>query len=137
MIKILSNKSKKLTTKTLTTIYLSLIRSIIDYSPILIPSLSNSLTKTIQVIQNSAIKCNFKLNYLSSTEEVTKNSGLPTILERTKLLNERYLTNCIKFENPLIIELINQYKDGSKNFANQTFLCSFKEQIKLISRISN
>jgi hypothetical protein len=132
VIKILSNKSKKLTTKTLTTIYLSLIRSIIDYSSILLPSLSNSLTKTIQVIQNTAMKCIFKLNYLTSTEEVTRISGLPSISERTKLLNERYLTNCIKFGNPLIIDLIKQYKDGSKNFANKTFLCSFKEQTKLI-----
>ena len=78
------------------------------------------------------MKCIFKLNYLTSTEEVTRISGLPTISERTKLLNERYLTNCIKFGNPLIIDLIKQHKDGSKNFANQTFLCSFKEQTKLI-----
>ena len=96
MIKILANKNKKLTTKTLTTIYLALVRSIIDYSSILMPSLSNTL-KTTQDIQNTAMKCIFKLNYLTSTEEVGRVSGLPTILERTKSLNERYFTNCIKF----------------------------------------
>ena len=66
------------------------------------PILSNTLNKTIQAIQNTAMKCIFKLNYLTSTEEVTRISSLPTIIERSHLLNERYLKICIKFENPLI-----------------------------------
>jgi hypothetical protein len=51
IIKILSNKLKRLSTKTLTTIYLSLIRSIIDYSSVLISWISNMLFKTTEAIQ--------------------------------------------------------------------------------------
>ena len=98
------------------------------------PILSNTLNKTIQAIQNTAMKCIFKLNYLTSTEEVTRISSLPTIIERSHLLNERYLKICIKFENPLITELIHQYIDGLKNFMNQTFLCDFKDIIESLMR---
>jgi hypothetical protein len=57
IIKILSNKRWKLTTTTLKSIYLSLIRSVIDYSSLIMPFLSKSLAKTIQATQNTALKC--------------------------------------------------------------------------------
>ena len=80
------------------------------------------------------MKCIYKLDFLTSTIEVTRISGVEKMLERSNSLNERYLQNCIKFRNPLIVELINQYKDGSKNFTNKTFLCKFKDIFKTLSR---
>jgi hypothetical protein len=48
IIKILSNKRWKLNATTLKSIYLSLICTVIDYSSLIMPFLSKSLTKTIQ-----------------------------------------------------------------------------------------
>jgi len=59
IIKILSNKRWKLNATTLKSIYLSLIRSVIDYSSLIMTFLSKSLTKTIQATQNTALRCIF------------------------------------------------------------------------------
>jgi hypothetical protein len=126
VIKMLSNKKWKLSKITLISIFKALIRSIIDYSSVVIPFISKGLLKTTQSIQNTAIKCIFELNYLTSTEEVIKISGVEPIKERAETLNGKYLQNCIKFNNPLIIELIDQYIAGNKQFNNTTFLCRYK-----------
>jgi len=124
IIKILSNKRWKLTTTTLKSIYLSLIRSEIDYSSLIMPFLSKSLAKTIQATQNTALRSIYKLNYRTSTEEVTRISNIVTIKTRADTLNKNYIQNCIINRNPLILDLINEYKSGGKNFKNKTFLCT-------------
>ena len=124
IIKILSNKKWKLNKKTLTIIYLSLIRSIIDYSALIIPLLSQSLAKTIQSTQNTAFRIIYKLKYDTSTEEITKISKVHLIKTRAKELNEKYIKNALKFENELIGDLITEYKIGGRNFKEKTILCT-------------
>ncbi len=57
VIKILTNKSWKLNKHTLTNIYISLIRSIIDYSSLIFKNLAKNITKSIQAIQNNVLRC--------------------------------------------------------------------------------
>jgi len=129
IIKILSNAQWRLSKKTLTTIYLTLVRSIIDYSSIIMLYLSNKLTKTLQTVQNTAFKCKYKLDFKTHTEEVVKISGVDLIKNRANELNTKFLNNCKKFKNPLIEDLTNEYLQGSKNFKKKTFLCKYKTSL--------
>ena len=126
IIKILSNRKWKLDTETLKTIYLSLIRSILDYSSLIMPYLSKTLTKTIQSTQNTAFKIIYKLRFDTATEEVVTKSGIQKIKDRAQDLNENFIKNAIENQNELILNLIEEYKIGGKNFKNKTLLCSCK-----------
>ena len=103
IIKILSNKKWKLDTETLKTIYLSLIRSILDYSSLIMPYLSKTLTKTIQSTQNTAFKIIYKLRFDTPTEEVVTKSGIQKIKDRAQDLNENFIKNAIENQNELIL----------------------------------
>ena len=126
IIKILSNKKWSLEKDTLTTIYLSLIRSIMDYSSIIIPFLAKSLEKTLQSVQNTALKCIYKLPYITHTEDIIKITNLNSIKERAHHLNKNFISNSLKFRNELLLDLIDEYKLGGKQFKNKTFLCIYK-----------
>jgi hypothetical protein len=61
VLKALSHKSWSLSSKTLTSIYISIIRSIFEYPSILAPTLSKENIRQLQVIQNSALRICLKL----------------------------------------------------------------------------
>jgi hypothetical protein len=130
IIKIISNKKLKLSKQTIKTTYLALIRSILDYSSIIIPCISKTLGKTIQAMQNTAIRIIYRLKFDTHTDEIIKLSGIPRISNRAQELNENYLKCCTKYKNELIRDLIKEYSDGGYNFRNKTFLCLFKNIIK-------
>jgi hypothetical protein len=126
IIKILSNKKWKLNHKTLTSIYLALIRSIMDYSSFIMPFLSKSLTKTLQSTQNTALKCIYKLKYDTRTSELVEITKIPLIKERANTLNENFIKKAQQFKNELVLDLIKEYKEGSKNFKKKTIFCLLK-----------
>lgn len=120
----------EITKNTLKTIYMSLVRSIIDYSSLIIPSLSKSKLKSIQAIQNISIRAIYKKTFDTSTMELRKISDLPLIYERANELNTNFIINGLINENEIIQDTINEYIDGGKNFKNQTFLCKYRDIIK-------
>ncbi len=61
MIKILSHKYWLLNKETLKIIYMSLIRSVLDYSSFIIPLLNTTSYKRVQAIQNIALKTIYRL----------------------------------------------------------------------------
>ena len=129
IIKIISNRNYKLNKKTLKTTYLALIRSKLDYSSLIIPCIPKTLGKLVQSTQNMAMRIIYKLKYDSHTDDIVKLSGIPRIATRAQELNENFLKNCKKFENELIAELIQEYKEGGFNFKNKTFLCLYRTVI--------
>ena len=68
IIKILSHKSWCLTKDTLVQVYNVLIRSVLEYSAILAPAISNTNLNTLQVIQNNALRIILKKPILTRTE---------------------------------------------------------------------
>ena len=91
IIKILSNKAFKLTKDTLVNIYTTLIRSMMDYSSIILARLSDERYKKLQVKQNTAIRCIFKQKFDTPTTTLHELSNLVKIKDRFHDLNERYL----------------------------------------------
>ena len=70
LIKILSSKKFKLTTQTMVKIYTALIRSVLEYSSIMITRLSKRNYKRLQAIQNAALRAIFKIPYMTNSNTI-------------------------------------------------------------------
>ena len=137
IVKILSHKSWKLNSKTLIQIYYSLVRSIIEYSALIVPRLSNSNLNKLQVIQNNAIRAIYgypkdpistrpiNIEYLHSIDNVE------LLVERLDGLNQRYLTKALGYRNPLIIEAFEDFVNFSGGRVDQlnTLFCPYKNHL--------
>ena len=131
-LKIVSKRSYGLSLKTLNQLYVTLIRSILEYSAILYPVVSNTSFKRLNIIQNKSIKIiNRKSIYCSSNELITE---IEALNERFDHLNKKYLINSIKRENELICELWNDFKGiiSNRQQNQKTILCSYKEDLLIL-----
>ncbi len=119
VIKVLAHKSWNINKETLTNIYKCLVRSIIDYSIYLYDILSDTNKLSIQRIQNKALRIinNIKFDDHISTRQLHEIGQIETIEERARYINEKYLTDNIKNNNPLINKLIDEY-DLFNEFTN-------------------
>ena len=108
-IKILSQKNFKLTKDTLVQIYIALVRSVMEYSSIIISRLSNKNYKRLQAIQNSALRAIFKIPYKTCSNEIRTISGVKVLSERFSDLNKNYFINSFINNNPLISSLYEEY----------------------------
>jgi hypothetical protein len=126
-LKVLSQRSWRLNTKTLTNIYLALIRSILDYSSFILPTLTKTRIRKLQAIQNNAIRIIHDKDFKESTASLQEISGLPHIVSRYQTLNKKYFDSAIINSNPLIEELVGEYNSicelNPKKY--QTILCDY------------
>lgn len=128
-LKIVSKKNFGLETKTLDQLYVSLVRSILEYSSILSPIICNANFNKLNIIQNKAIKIIHKKPMYTSMKEI--NSEIQNLNERFDTLNLKYLTNSIKNKNELIIEVCKDYLELVKHRPQHhcTILCKYKLEI--------
>jgi hypothetical protein len=135
IIKILSHKSWNLTDKTLCNIYLSISRSIIDYSSIIFDLLCETKKKSIRSIQYHALRYAMRKPLKFSHSELLEISKVCSIDKRCKNINEKYFENAFKFNNELVMETcknyINWYPD-SRTPKQKTILCHYREIFKSI-----
>ena len=144
IIKILSHKSWKLNSRTLIQIYNTLVRSIIEYSAIISPRLSNTNMIKLQVLQNNAVRAiyNYPKDPISkrpiNLEYLHSIDNLDMLVDRLDGLAERYLVKALENKNPLITESFKDYLNfcgGRGNHLN-TLFCPFKDNLRLFE-ISN
>ncbi len=131
-IKILSNKCYKLSHQILIHIYTALVRSIMDYSSIIFPRITIARYKKLRSIQNSALRSIFHLAFDTPTLEIERMSCVPVLSDRFNQLNERYLSNCLINENPLIQQLYQEYLcfENSRDLKIKTLFCDYKNYLK-------
>jgi hypothetical protein len=86
-LKILAHKSWNLTKDTLKQVYFALVRSVIEYSSLVLPKICKSSFLKIQIIQNCAIKVIHKLLFREHTVLVHKISGIERLESRFRKLN--------------------------------------------------
>ena len=93
----------------------------IDYSAFMYPVLSESSRKSIQAIQNGAVRLIF---HRSKTEHLSTET-LNTVETRMEALNARYFSKAISNRNPLVIEMIEDYwfNFGNEILNKKTLLC--------------
>jgi hypothetical protein len=113
IIKILSHPSWKLNFQTLKQLYFSLVRSLFEYSSILAPVITKTRIKTMQTIQNSALIAILRKSRETPIDILHSSAGVPRIVDRLLLLVERYLSNSIHHNNPLIVKLSDEFFDFS------------------------
>ncbi len=126
IVKILSHKSWQLSTKTLLSIYKTLIGSVTDYSAFISPRLSEAVTTSLQAIQNRAVRSIFHLPWDEHTVDLCDISKLPLVQVRMAELNRRYF-RCAKIDNnPLISTLFREYRGSfavGTELVVKTLLC--------------
>ena len=132
ILKILSFNGWKLTTTTLMSVYKSLVRSITDYCSFTFNCMSNKSKKILQTLQNSSIRICHRIRYdkkdnkTISTEKIHKIANIEYIDARCETLKKNYIQNAISTNNPIINELINEYKNyaGGRIISHKTPLCN-------------
>lgn len=115
IIKILANQHWKIKKILLGNIYKALIGSIIDYSFPIINVISEISIKKLQVIQNSAIRSIFKLDYDTGSNILADYEGklkLMPVKHRLSELNDKFIYNSLNHSNPLIVKLSEEYLRG-------------------------
>ena len=92
-------------------IYRSLIGSLMDYSAFAWPRLHESLKKSLQAVQNSAVRIVYHLSIIehTPTKDLCALAGLPLLEERMVAINERYFLNAIAMRNEFIVDLFGEY----------------------------
>jgi hypothetical protein len=134
VVKILSSRSWRLSSETLINIYKSLVRSIIEYSSIIIENAARSNFQKLNVIQNNAIRAIFKQPHRSHQETLLDLANLPSISQRFQDLNNNYLTKCIQFENPLVMDLIQDFLTfNNRGEGISTPLSGYKQLIEQLA----
>ena len=132
ILKILSHKSWMLNVTTLIQVYNVLIRSVLEYSSILVPALANCHMNTIQIIQNNAFRTILKKPITTRTrvQDLHKSAKVEMLKNRFESLNINYVQKAISSTNPIIIELIDDYKkfsSGGRVLTTKTLLCKMVE----------
>ena len=93
---------------TLKTIYKSLVGSLFGYSFFVIANISESCISSLQRVQNSAIRCIYKLPFNSLNHLLYPISNILPLKERFKQLGCRHLAKAMN-QNMFIIQLVNEY----------------------------
>jgi hypothetical protein len=110
ILKVLSNKWWGLEKNTLVILYKSLIRSILDYSLFMYPVISPKHQKSLQAVQNNALRI-ISGEYQLSSSELHRSFNIDRLDARSRELTSRYLLGCFSHNNELITELISNYSE--------------------------
>jgi hypothetical protein len=124
LLKILSyDKNWRLNTQLLIKMYKILIRSVLDYACVSLAGLTSDLRRSFEIIQNNALRIILKI---SLSDEVLiirlrELANVSSIEERHAMLLNRYYESALISENPLIRDLIVDYKRFKRrNFINES-----------------
>ena len=119
ILKVLSHHSWHLNTDTLIQMYKSLVRSLIDYSLFIYPTLSNKNKRKIQFIQDCALRIIFKKKWDFDTDLLHDWSKIDKLETRSIQLLKKIFDQASNNENPLINDLFNEFDYFTKNFKNE------------------
>jgi hypothetical protein len=130
-LKVVSKRNYGLSLNTLNQLYVSLIRSVLEYSAILFPIMSQSAFNKLNSIQNKAVKIINRKSIYSSSSLIK--TSIENLEERFNNLNVRYFIKATQNDNEIIKELLNDYKQFSLNriIKQDTILCKYKTILEL------
>jgi hypothetical protein len=131
IIKVLSNKKWGISIKTLTEVYNSLIRSLMDYSSILYPAFSATNLDFLDKIQFRCIKIRHRKSKYESSGTIKNQPGYMSIAKRFDDLNIWYIRNAFIHYKELIMDLYRDYREFSdaRNLRKTSLFCKYKNQI--------
>ena len=110
ILKIVSNKNWHLDVKTKTQIYKSLVRSLIEYSAPFYDTLSPKLKNILNATQYNALRIIHEKDKSFGNKNLLQLAQIESIDERMKYLKNNYIKTALANKNPLIMEIIDDYK---------------------------
>ena len=136
IIRIISHKSWRLNKKTLLATYFALVRSIVDYNAFFINVIANNKIDTLQSIQNQAIRSIFKPPPLTNLQRLASQHNVSSIYDRMQSLSDKRIFDSWLKNNPLINQLILEYRSGFEGReGDQTPLSHLKQIIVLNTQL--
>ncbi len=130
ILKILSHKSWKLAKTTLSNIYKTLVRSVIEYSSILFPLFKEEAIKKFCVIQNNCMRIISRVRLIDKMKisELENSCGIENLKKRMDTLRLRYIYKAVYFENPLIKEIMEDHNNyvGGRNVKHRSLFENVK-----------
>jgi hypothetical protein len=128
IIKVISHKSWHLKEKTLVEIYHAIVRSIMEYSSIIFDLIAEDERKTIDTIQNDALRIIFKKDRDFSNKKLLKLANEITIKARMSKLKNDYLCKALLKKNPLITKAFKEFKEfaNGRNVQIKTIFSNYK-----------
>jgi hypothetical protein len=128
IIKQLAHKSWQLSKRTLIQIYMALIRSLFNYSCFTFNLLSETNKNKLQAIENCALRAIYHKPQHFSNEKLLELADMDGLNTRLNKLTSSYFEQCQTYKNPLILDLINDYKDfaAEDETGINTLLCMDK-----------
>jgi hypothetical protein len=107
-----------LSIETLKSVYVCLVRSIIEYCAPIYADICKTQYKKIKVIQNNSICIIYKLPYDTSTDQLLEISKIESLSNRFKHLSIAYFWNAIINKNPFIMKLCADFSTNSNQELN-------------------
>jgi hypothetical protein len=128
IVKILAHRPWKLSYKTLINVYKTIMRSVLEYSSILIPHLAQSHITRLQTVQNKALRIIFQNQTDKNIEDLRKQNNLEPIKERFNKLILNYFLKAIESNNPIILNSVKEFNDyaNGRVLKYKTLNCPFK-----------
>ena len=129
LLKIIYNRRFGLNQKTLNQVYISIVRSVIEYFSLFVPVISKSNLNKLVMIQNKAIKIINHQPIFSKIEEIE--TDIEDLYQRMENLNKNYYKKVIETKNELILDLIYDYLQysASNEIRNTSALCLYRKFI--------
>ena len=129
VLKVLSNKSWGLSIKTLTDVYNSLIRSLMEYSSIIYPCFSSTSIDLLEKIQFKSLKIINRKSKFDSNNYIKNLPNYLSISDRFDNLNLNYIKKSLFNKNELITDLFQDYLQfsDSRELDKLTLFCKFKQ----------
>ncbi len=132
-LKIVSNKSWGLSINTLKQLYISLVRSMLEYSSIFYTSLCKSNFDVLEKIQTHCLKTIYRKSKYESNSYIYFLSNFEKLNVRFDTLNTNYLRKCFQHKNDIIIDLFDDYiqYSSSRTLLYETPICKYKDIINI------
>ena len=122
IIKVLSHKQWKIDHNTLIQIYKTMVRSLFDYSLFIYPLLSNKNKRSLQNIQDCALRVIYQKKFDCDMVSLHLTAELDTLEIRSKKLLSNYFISADENSNPLVEDLLVEFEKFQKNFKNENIL---------------
>jgi hypothetical protein len=134
IIKHLSNKSWGISPKTLTQVYNSLIRSLLNYSSIIYPRFSTTNLDVLETVQFKCLKIIHKKSKYDSNCLIRSLPDYLSLKDRFDKLNLNYIKKSLEHKNELMVDFFDEYirYSVSRELGSITLFCKYKNLLKAL-----
>ena len=134
IIKVLSNKSWGISSKTLTQVYNSLIRSLLEYSSIIYPRFSTTNLDVLERVQFKCLKIIHKKSKYDSNCLIRSLPDYLSLKDRFDNLNFNYIKKSLEHKNELMVDLFDEYirYSVSRELGSITLFCRYKNLLNAL-----